>query len=229
MLRTKTNRRFKRTGVKNQSRGGAAESTLVVQPVPVGQSILRFNGTYMPPKFLNYMHYAEVWACTTAGGLQGYVYKMNSVYDPFSGAGGNACHGIDVLQSIYDRYRVLDATMTITATIQAVESTMLYAYPTADSTTPTQTIAESSPEVKSLMLAQYWPQVLTIHAKTSKWLMNARDYDASAASNADPAKLAYFGILVRNTSAAALNVVMRVSIVYHTEWSVRKVNDDTDA
>jgi hypothetical protein len=183
----------------------------------------------MPPKFINKMVYAETWAVTTAGGTQGYIYKMNSVFDPYSGAGGNACHGIDEMQAIYDRYRVLGARIIVTASCQAVEVTMLYVFPTADSTTPTETISEGAPAARSLMLGQYLPQTITFYERTSKWLMNSRDYDASAATNADPAKLCYFGIYIKNTSAAALNVVMNVRIEYDTEWSVRKASDNTDA
>jgi hypothetical protein len=182
----------------------------------------------MPKKLVNYMQYSEVWAVSTAGGEQGYVYKMNSVYDPYSGAGGNACFGIDELSAIYDRYRVLDARIVVTATNQAVETAMLYVFPTADSTTPTATISRASPDKKTIMLAQYYPQTLTIKVSTAKWLMNNSDYDASAATNADPAKLAYFGLFIKNFSAAALNTILSVTIYYHTEWSVRKAADDID-
>jgi hypothetical protein len=184
----------------------------------------------MPAKFRNKMVYNEVWNVATAGGVQGYVYKMNSIYDPFSGAGGNGCYGIDEMQAIYDRYRVTGAQIVVTASATSgKEPTMLYVYPSADGTTPTQTIAQSAPLVRSVMLAEYWPQTITFKESVSKWLMNSKDYDASAATNADPAKLAYFGILIQNVTAAALGIVLRVQIVYDVEWSVLKLNDDTDA
>jgi hypothetical protein len=220
-------RRQTRRGDRTSS-GGTLESVFVDVTPPKGQDIVQFKGEYMPKKLVNYMQYSEVWNITTAGGAQGYVYKMNSVYDPFSGAGGNACYGIDELSAIYDRYRVLDTRIVVTATNQAVESSMLYVFPTNDSTTPTATISRTAPERKSVMLAQYFPQTLTIKTSTSKWLMNNRDYDASAASNADPAKLAYFGLFTKNFTAAALNAIISVTIYYHTEWSVRKAADDTD-
>jgi hypothetical protein len=175
------------------------------------------------------MVYSEDWNVTTAGGAQGYVYKMNSVYDPFSGAGGNACFGIDEISAIYDRYRVTKATITVTAATQAVETTMLYVFPTADSTTPTETISQANPKTRCIMLGQYWPQTVTFTEPISRWMMNPRDYDASAASGADPAKLAYFGLFIKNFTAAALNVALRVHIRYETEWSVLKCMDDTDA
>jgi hypothetical protein len=184
----------------------------------------------MPPKFHNKMVYSEVWSISSAGGIQGYVYKMNSVYDPFSGAGGDACYGIDEMQAIYDRYRVYSAQISVTAALAAdKESTMLYVYPSADGTTPTETIAKSAPACRSVMLAQQIPQTITFKEPVGRWLMNVRDYDASAASNADPAKLAYFGLLIQNQTAAALGVVLQVKILYDVEWSVLKLNNDTDA
>jgi hypothetical protein len=184
----------------------------------------------MPPKFRNKMVYSEIWSVATAGGSQGYVYKMNSVYDPFSGAGGNACYGIDEMQAIYDRYRVYGAQITVTASAtSAKEPTMLYVYPSADGTTPTLTMAQSAPNCRSIMLAEYFPQAISFKEPLSRWLMNVRDYDVSAATNADPAKLAYFGILIQNVTAAALGVVLRVQIIYDVEWSVLKLNNDTDA
>jgi hypothetical protein len=176
------------------------------------------------------MTYEEVWSVSTAGGTQGYVYKMNSVYDPFSGAGGNGCYGIDEMQAIYDRYRVYGAQITVTAAVATdKEATMLYVFPTADGTTPTATIARAAPNVRSVLLAEHLPATISFKEPLSRWLMNVRDYDVSAATNADPAKLAYFGILIQNETAAALGVVLRVQIIYDVEWSVLKLNNDLDA
>jgi hypothetical protein len=197
---------------------------------PRGQNVVVYRGSFMPPKFHNKMVYSEVWSVSTAGGIQGYVYKMNSIYDPFSGAGGDGCYGIDEMQAIYDRYRVTSALITVTASATAdKEPTMLYVYPSADGTTPTETIAKSAPACHSVMLAEYLPMTISFKEPVSRWLMNVKDYDASAASNADPAKLAYFGLLIQNVTAAALGVVLRVQITYDVEWSVLKLNNDTDA
>lgn len=204
------------------------EPYAVVTASPIGPSVLRYSGSYMPPKFVNRMIYAETWGDTSAGGVTYYQYRMNSIYDPYVGAGGSGVHGIDELSAIYDRYLVRRATMTITASIQATEVTMLYAWPTAASTAPSINEAQSAPEVKSLMLSQYRPASLTIVGIPGRYESTSRDRDYTAQVGANPTIVNYFDILLKNTSAANLNVVLRVQIVYDVEWSVRKLVEDID-
>jgi hypothetical protein len=200
----------------------------VASTVP-SQPIVRFNGLYFPPKFVNKMKYAEFWTVSTAGGIQAYNYKMNSIYDPYGGAGGNGCYGIDEIAAIYNRYQVTGATMTITATAQAVEGTQLYVYADGDSTSATQEIAESSPTCRFALLGQYWPQTFVISAKPGTFLAGANDRDLTALATADPAVMAYFHILIQNSTAAALNVMIRVQIIFDVIWSGLICTNDLDA
>jgi hypothetical protein len=195
----------------------------------MGQPVLRYNGIYLPAKFINIMKYTEQWQVTTAGGVQAYVYKMNSVYDPYSGAGGNGCYGIDWFQATYNRYRVLRATLIVTTAAGAdKENTMIYLYASASSTAAVISTAESAPGSRAVMLSEYRPQTLTITSTPSRWLFGANDRDISAVTNADPALLAYFHILLKNISGAALGVNLHVTVLYETEWSELKQADDID-
>jgi hypothetical protein len=197
------------------------DTHVVADPIPI-PAIVKYRGEFMPPRFVNKMRYSEVWGITTSGGIQTYTYHMNSVYDPYVGAGGNGCYGITEMAAIYDRYRVLGTEVVISATNKATEPVSLYVWPTCDSTTPTEVRAESAPGSRNTMLAQYFNHVFSFYEPTSKWLMNSRDYDASAATNANPAKLYYLQIYMGNGDATALNLIMRVTLIMDVEWSVIK-------
>lgn len=175
------------------------------------------------------MVYSETWNVTTAGGTQAYAYKMNSIYDPYVGALGNGCYGIDAMQAIYSRCRVLKSHIIITASAQNVEVTSLYLYPSAESTAATEATAESHPELVSTMLGQYRPVTVEATSTPTKWLDGVQDRDLAAASNGDPPVMAYWHIFIKNVSAAALNIVLKVRIEFFTEWSHLHTTNDVDA
>jgi hypothetical protein len=183
----------------------------------------------MPPKFVNKMVCASTWTCTTAGGFATYTYRMNDVYDPYVGAGGDSCHGLDEMQAIYGRYTVRRAWITVSAVNLGDEVVSFYVHPSANSTTPALNAAEGAPESKFALVTKYAPAVLTIGTTINKWLQGANDRDAGAASNADPVLQAYWKILIQNATANALNLMLRVCVVYETEWSSLVASDDVDA
>lgn len=234
MSSTKRNSaRRRRQRRARKGNGGGSGGELIPYAVanrgPVGPELVTFNGVFMPAKFRNIMVYSETWNVTTAGGSQAYTYKMNGVYDPYSGAGGNGCYGIDEMQALYGRYRVLSSHIIVTASCQATELTSLYLYPSAESTAATEASAESHPELVTAMLGQYRPVTLDSTSRPSKWLDGAQDRDLASANNGDPPALAYWHLLIKNFSASALNVVMRVRIEFWTEWSQLATNNDVDA
>jgi hypothetical protein len=196
---------------------------------PVSQAVVRFNGVFMPPKFVNKMQYNERWAVTTAGGISSYVYHMNSIYDPYSGVGGDSVYGIDEMAAIYTRYRVIGSTIIVTATCQAVEICDMHVYPCAESGAATMSTADAAPECKYAMLGQYRPVSLQLTSTPAKWKIGANDRDFSAAVTANPAELVYWKILFQNISLNALNLIVNVRIIYDVEWSELKAQSDQDA
>lgn len=176
------------------SRFGGETADVVINPV--GAAILRYNGSYMPPKFVNKMVCASTWTCTTAGGFGYYTYRMNDVYDPYVGAGGDGCHGIDEMQAIYGRYIVRRSWITVSATGQNADVVTLYVHPSSNSDVPVLNAAEGCPETRSAQVTMYKTSNLTICAPIRKWIQGANDRDAGAASNADPALQAYWKILL---------------------------------
>lgn len=176
------------------------------------------------------MRYSETWNVTTAGGIQAYDYKMNSIYDPYVGAGGNGVYGIDQMSAIYNRYRVVKAHIVVTANTQSgAETTQLYLYANGDSTSANLSRAESAPNVRHAQLTQQWPNMLELVTTPGTWLQGPQDRDLSAVISADPTALAYFHILMQNFSLGALNVVIRVMIDFTVEWSGLNSVDDVDA
>lgn len=232
MPRKRQNRRRVRRARRGQQPSRSSSSIIPYAAAsrgPVGPEVVTFNGPFMPQKFRNIMVYSETWNVTTAGGVQAYAYKMNGVYDPYVGAGGNGCYGIDEMQAIYQRCRVLDSHIVVSASAQNVEITSLYLYPDAESTAATEAIAESHAELTTAMLGQYRPQTIEAWGRPTKYLDGRDDRDLASASNGDPPAVAYWHILVKNFSAAALNVVLRVRIEYHVEWSQLASSNDVDA
>jgi hypothetical protein len=183
----------------------------------------------MPPKFINKMVVSSTWTCSTAGGFGYYTYRMNDIYDPYVGVGGDGCHGIDEMQAIYGRYIVRSSQIIITATNQGDDVTTLIVHPSANADVPVFNAAESAPEAKTAQLTKYKTSQMSIRARIGKWLQGANDRDAGAASNADPSLQAYWKILLQNGTANALNVVMKVIVIYDTEWSTLNAANDVDA
>jgi hypothetical protein len=217
------------TSLNGNSGGQVLQALQSVVLTPVGQQTLRFNGVFLPPKFINIMKYAEQWSVSTAGGSQAYAYKMNSVYDPYAGVGGHGCYGIDWFQSAYNRYRVLRSTFIVTADVASdKEATALYVYAHASSTTATVNLAEAAPGARMVYLAAERPQSLALTSTPNRWVSGATDRDLSAAPSADPSVLAYFHLLLQNSSAAALGVHLHVTMLFETEWSELKQADDID-
>jgi hypothetical protein len=154
---------------------------------------------------------------------------MNDIYDPYVGAGGDGCHGIDEMQAIYCRYIVRRSWITVIATNQSADVATLIVHPSANSDVPALNAAEGAPESKSTQLTMYKTSRITLGTSIKKWLQGANDRDAGAASNADPSLQAYWKILLVNGSGNALNTFIRVQVVYETEWSTLNAANDVDA
>jgi hypothetical protein len=184
----------------------------------------------MPPKLINTMRYSETWNCTTAGGTQAYSWRMNDIYDAFVGAGGAACHGIDEMQSLYQRYRVIASRIKCTMALSGVgEQTNAYLFSSADTTAVDAARAESAPDLCHGLLSLYRPVVLSCRTPISRYLDSAQDRDCGALANADPAAQSFFNLVLKNFSGSALNVLLRVEIEFDTLWSQRIDANDADA
>jgi len=184
----------------------------------------------MPPKLINTMRYSETWNCTTAGGTQAYSWRMNDIYDAFVGAGGAACHGIDEIQAIYQRYRVQASRIKVSLNLGGSgENTNAYLFSSGDTTAVDVARGESAPDLCHAMLCLYRPVVLTCRTPISRYLDCTNDRDCSALSNADPTAQCYFNLVMKNQSGASLNVNIRVEIEFDTLWSQRLDSNDADA
>jgi len=94
----------------NRSKKGKSKRT------NVGQRVAGFNPVVpyiFPSLFKGCVTYSDTFAINNLGsnGVASYVYRANSIYDPNFTATGTTSTGYTQLAQLYDRYRVLSATL----------------------------------------------------------------------------------------------------------------------
>ena len=67
----------------------------------------------VPPKLSTRLRFTEVLNMQSATGKQNFQYSLNSLYDPYMGAGGSNYSGYGALATLYSRYRVDSVDVTI--------------------------------------------------------------------------------------------------------------------
>jgi len=175
------------------------------------------------------MRYSESWVDTAVTGHSDIGYRINSVYDPYYGAGGGACWGIDEIQALYSSYIVRNATIYITASVPsgtaATDITLVESEIAALSAT---TEVLGHPEAKTMHLTPGVVQTLVAKADMSKLSPNQFAV-YSAHENANPDICFYWHIWTRNSAGSTNAINLNVTIDYDTEWWQLKPLDAGDA
>jgi hypothetical protein len=194
------------------------------------QSCVRYTGEYMPLEFHNIMRYCEMWAVTTAGGVASYIFRMNSVYDPYQPVGGASVYGMDEMTAIYDFYHVRRSDITVEV-VNEGDPIEVVLYPARDTGAPIATQARSAADARSALVHKSSGKAVTLrHSLPLRALFPQADTDVDHGSviNGNPSIVGYWKIFVANTTAANLNATLKVTILYHTKWYSRNSVDDTD-
>jgi len=191
--------------------------------------MMRYNG-FMPARYRNVMRYAESWVDSGAGGFTDIVYRTNSVWDPYVGAGGAGCWGIDEIQAIYSHYYVHGAKLVVTASIPAgTAATDIWfcesEYPVASATNNLL----GAPDGAVMHLTPGVSQTMVLRTTTKRNSPTINNWDWSAAENANPDVCSYWHIVVRNSANATNNVNLSVVIDYDTEWFRMKLLENSDS
>jgi len=190
---------------------------------------MRYNG-FMPPRYRNVMRYAESWVDTAAGGYTDIVYRTNSVYDPYVGAGGAGCWGIDEIQAIYSHYLVHGAKMVVTASIPSgTAATDIWFSENEYNALGASAYILGAQDGAVMHLTPGVSQTMVLRTTMRRTTPTSNDWDFSAAENANPNVCTYWHIVVRNSAAAANNVNLSVVIDYDTEWFRMKPLENTDS
>jgi hypothetical protein len=198
---------------------------------PMVNRTLTYKGDYMPDKFHTFMRYTESWADTTAGGISYYIYRGNSIYDPYFGAGGDSVYGYDEMAAIYGRYKVFGSSIQVEALNAGTEPLNLFVYPTYFSAVPTFSTSDAAPRCKRAMLNfEAGNSVVINHsARANEFFDNPNDANCSALINANPVEPWHWKIYCKNRGLSALNLHLRVTIRYDVLFSLRNIVDDQDA
>jgi hypothetical protein len=176
------------------------------------------------------MRYSDVWNDTTAGGSTYYIFRTNSIYDPYYGAGGSGCHGIDEMQAIYNWVKIPKSEITVEL-VNEGDPVSVYLYPSVLNTTPSLANSASAPMVRTALVNKTAGKsvVLRNSARLQDYAVWANDKDATTATNGNPTIGAYWKLFVKNTTGNALNLTMRVNILYTCIFSDRFHVDDDDS
>jgi len=190
---------------------------------------VRYIG-FMPPRYRNVMRYAESWVDTGATGYTDIVYRTNSVYDPYVGAGGAGCWGIDEIQAIYSHYIVHGAKLTVTASIPSgTAATDVWFTEVEYPALAASAYLLGAPDGAVMHLTPGVSQTMVLRTTTRRNTPTTNNWDWSAAENANPDVCSYWHIVLRNSAGSANAVNLTVVIDYDTEWFRMKPLENTDA
>jgi hypothetical protein len=223
--------RRKRNSKRNGSGRGGVKSTLEKYNKVDSERILTYNGSFMPSRFRNIMRYSEFWRDTTAGGISSYVYRGNGIYDPYAGAAGTGCYGIDVMQSIYGWVKAHRSHITVRLVNAGTEPIMAYLYDSYPSGAPTLSTAESAPRVKRALLNVDAGKEVVLKGTSgiTNFTASPQDITWGSAPTGNPVLMWYWKIYLKNVGLSALAVYINVAIDYECEFSLRQEEDDVDA
>jgi hypothetical protein len=177
------------------------------------------------------MDYTEFWRDTTAGGVNTYLYRGNSIFDPYAGASGNSTYGLDSMQNIYQWYKAHGSAITVRLVNNGTEPIMAYVYSAYSSAAPTVFTAEAAPRVKKALINVNAGKetILRSSAKITDFTASPQDISWGAATTGNPSVMWYWKILLKNVGTSSLAVSITVGVSYDTEFSLRTEEDDVDA
>lgn len=180
---------------------------------------------------LKYAEMETVLSYTAAAAHSGFVYNVNSLYDPYSGIGGHQPYGFDALASIYKKYVVTGCRVTVTFVNPAANglgTVGLYYYDAQAETAPGAGVSVSDlAERPRSIVAELGTsgndkanRTLSVYLSTHKILDTTyndvlTDDDYQAAVTADPAKLARFYIWYKNASGDTASITYNLRITYY--------------
>lgn len=192
---------------------------------------LSYRGDFFPNIYVTHLRYNEAWNDTAGAGITYYIYRGNSIFDPYYGAGGDTVYGYDTISALYGRYKVLSSSIRVEMVNRGGEPVNVYLYPTYYTAVPTFSTSDAAPNCKRALLnADAGKSVVLTHfAKTSDILNVHNDKDATALMGANPVEPWHWKIYMKNITLAALDVFIKVTIRYHVELSLRAIVNDVDA
>jgi hypothetical protein len=194
-------------------------------------NVITYAGDFMPNKFRTFMRYNESWGDTTGGGITYYIYRGNSIFDPYYGAGGDSVYGMDEMSAIYERYKVFGSSIEVEIVNSGTEPVSAYLYPTYFNAVPTFSTSDAAPRCKRALINNNAGKavLLTNSALSVDYFDNPNTANVSASIGANPLEPWHWKLYIKNVGLSALDLHLRVTIRYDTLFSLRRVVNDQDA
>jgi len=177
-------------------------------------------------RYITKLKYAET-IFINSGGPQAYRFRLNSTFDPnFSGV-GHQPYGRDELANIYNRYRVISCSYTVSAVDQSGQYITVCALPSNEqvNTLSLQEMLEN-PRAKfivqapnaSMKMLKGKVSIPSLVGRTKDQYMADDRYQAQF--DANPSENALLNIYVQRLDGGAnvLNVPLQVTLNYVVEW-----------
>lgn len=175
----------------------------------------------IPQRYITKMKYCDSLPMPTAVlGVQSYRFNLNSIFDPNRTGGGHQPYGHDTLQTLYNRYRVIGCSYTISA-ISSTYSLNVAALPSNEEVT-VSSLSEAKEKPRAKFITQSpGGTIKTLKGYVSMPSLMGRtkaqyiaDDRYQAQYGADPNELAILNIYAQNINddtsapAAQLTVVL---------------------
>lgn len=177
-------------------------------------------------RYITKMKYADTVFINSAG-PQAYRFRLNGLFDPnFSGI-GHQPYGYDTLATIYNRYRVISCSYTISGVDQSGQYVVICALP-ANEQVNTLSVAEmlENPKAKfitqapnaSLKMLKGKINIPSLVGRNKSQYMADDRYQAQV--GADPSELALLNIYIQRLDGGSnvLNAPLQVTLNYTVEW-----------
>jgi len=207
----KRNNRSRKQQGNGRKRGPMASKILVNR-----------SGWHMPEVYVTTMRFSVAWHETTAGGFVDYIYRGNCVYDPQLGIGGDSCYGLDSLATSYLNFKVEASDIEIVAANSATDHPITVAcvpskYGAAFLSDKDDVTA--MPRAKYAMANYGGPSVKVVNRQRTATMLGvgndlSEDTLAGDPSASSPTLSWYWHVVTCNSSAAALDCEIRLSIHY---------------
>jgi hypothetical protein len=182
--------------------------------------------TIFPPNYYTVMPYVYTWTnATGAPGFYDWVIKGNGLYDPDTSIGGNSAYGLNEMAGVYNFYKVLSSTITVTVTAKDDNPVQLSIVPTTfvnGFSAAQQDGVMVHPKAKHKVISQYNGSKTLTNRMSTATIHSVRDIDDigfQATLIADPTHLWYWHVVTWNNDGDAANCEVMVSIRYETIFS----------
>jgi len=165
----------------------------------------------------------------SAGVLQNYLFRCNSVYDPDATGTGTSCLYFTQLAALYDHYTVVSSTICVEpCATNTNTNTIICLYKDDDSTVsttlqnalqrPGSTSASCNFNVsKCNKLYSKWSAAQTF-GNTTPWT----DDELQGTASTNPAEETYYVITAEDQAAATFTLQYNVKITYWVRWDELK-------